>query len=128
MIVSTFLENTDVFRSWTGPQIVNKLNVLGINRLTMENDLKPALAHVISAINQIRKAKANQRDYDDDDNMEIGYEEEDTTATGEKKKKPSKKCLSTKNLILLEGMFGTYYVWCTEITQILCTNRSFCRV
>jgi hypothetical protein len=104
------LEDTDIIGSWTGSQIVNKLNGLGINRLTMENDLKPALAQVIFAINQIRKAKASQSNYDDDDIMEIGYEEEDTTATGEKKKKPRKKCLSTKNLILLEGMFGTDYV------------------
>lgn len=104
------MEDTDIFGSWTGSQIVNKLNGLGINRLTMENDLKPALAQVISAINQIRKAKANRSDYDDDDNMEIAYEEEDTTTTDEKKKKPWKKCLSTKNLILLEGMFGIDYV------------------
>jgi hypothetical protein len=104
------LTGTDIFDRWTGSQIVNKLNGLGINRLTMESDLKPALAQVISAINQIRKEKSGQSDFDDDDVMEIGYEEDDTAATGEKKRKPRKRCLSTKNSILLEGMFRADYV------------------
>ncbi|KAI8577770.1 hypothetical protein K450DRAFT_250762 [Umbelopsis ramanniana AG] len=106
------LEYEHYINSWTGSEIVSKLNGLGINRLTMENDLKPALAQVIFAINQMRKAKNSQSafgfDDDDDEVMEIGYEEDDTAVAGEKKRKPRKKCLSTKNLILLEGLFVVF--------------------
>ncbi|KAI9276323.1 hypothetical protein BC943DRAFT_333049 [Umbelopsis sp. AD052] len=105
------LEYEHYINSWTGSEIVSKLNGLGINRITMEIDLKPALAQVIFAINQMRKAKNSESGFFDDDvdeAMEIGYEEDEMTASGEKKRKPRKKCLSSKSLILLEGLFVVF--------------------
>ncbi|KAH8556143.1 helicase C-terminal domain-containing protein [Umbelopsis sp. PMI_123] len=99
------LEYEHYINSWTGSQIVNKLNGLGINRLTMENDLKPALELVISAANQIRKDKASQVEHDG--MIEIGYEGEEFGSDGEAKK-PRKKCLSNKNLVLLQGLFVVF--------------------
>ncbi|GAB5591446.1 hypothetical protein Unana1_06346 [Umbelopsis nana] len=100
------LEYEHYINSWTGPQLVNKLSGLGINRLTMANDLMPALAQVISAVSQIRKEKASQTELEQ--LMVIGYEDEEFSSEAQTKGSRRKKCLGAKQLTLLQGLFVVF--------------------
>ncbi|KAG2182432.1 hypothetical protein INT43_007362 [Umbelopsis isabellina] len=88
--------------SWTGLQLVKKLNGLGINKFTWKNDLYPALRIVQAAANQIRKDKATQSEAE---HLEIAYEDEDIQEIQPSKLPKSKRCLSVKSERLLEGLF-----------------------
>ncbi|KAJ2963471.1 hypothetical protein NQZ79_g1500 [Umbelopsis isabellina] len=88
--------------SWTGSQLVKKLNGLGINNFTWKNDLLPALHIVKAAANQIRKDKASQLEAE---HLEIGYEDEDIEEIQPSKLPKSKRCLSVRSQRLLEGLF-----------------------